>query len=57
MFFTKLFKQLLIIFKKILNYWKYEFRTLSLENASKYYKQFEENETLIKEIEALIGMI
>ena len=57
MFFTLLFKQLLTLFRKILNYWKYEFRTLSLENACQYYEQFEENETLIKEIETLISMM
>ena len=56
-FFTLLFKQLLTVFRKVLNYWKYEFRTLSLENACQYYEQFEENETLIKEIETLISMM
>ena len=56
-FFTLLFKQLLTLFRKILNYWKYEFRTLSLENACAYYEQFEENEMLIKEIETLISML
>lgn len=56
-FFTLLLKNLLVIFRKILNYWKYEFRTLSLENANKYYTKFEENEKLIKEIEKLISEI
>ena len=56
-FFTLLIQQLLIIFRKILNYWKYEFRTLSLENANKYYSKFEENENLIAEIEKLISII
>ena len=56
-FFTLLIQQLLIIFRKILNYWKYEFRTLSLENANKYYSKFEENENLITEIEKLISII
>ncbi len=55
-FFTKLLQQLLIIFRKILNYWKYEFRTLSLENANKYYNKFNENENLIAEIEKLISL-
>ena len=56
-FFTLLLKNLIIIFRKILNYWKYEFRTLSLENANKYYTKFEENENLIKEIEKLISSL